>query len=186
MNTNNKESFWDFSVRIYRNDGVPDACLSLQNNNGVDVNQLLFCCWYAAYFGEFTDVIYKQSMQFSEQWASHVVIPLRQARTWMKTLGCPELQVDTQACIELRDNIKNIELKAEHLQENTLEALSGTLPESCPELTDQIRSTSKNIRRYFQQLDIAIEGDPAIHLIKIISVAFPKATKSEITVLLHG
>ena len=35
------EGFWDFSVRTYRTPGVPDACLSLQNDYAADVNMLL-------------------------------------------------------------------------------------------------------------------------------------------------
>ncbi|MFB3151067.1 MAG: TIGR02444 family protein, partial [Alphaproteobacteria bacterium] len=36
---------WDFALVVYRRDGVAEACLALQESQGVDVNVLLFCCW---------------------------------------------------------------------------------------------------------------------------------------------
>ena len=38
---NSTASFWDFSVGTYRRPGVADACLSLQDRYGLDVNVLL-------------------------------------------------------------------------------------------------------------------------------------------------
>ena len=37
--------FWDFSLEVYAKEGVADACLRLQDDLGIDVNMLLFCCW---------------------------------------------------------------------------------------------------------------------------------------------
>ncbi len=42
------ESLWDFSVRTYRGEWVSAACLALQDERGVDVNMLLYCCWHGA------------------------------------------------------------------------------------------------------------------------------------------
>lgn len=35
--------FWDYSIRVYRTDGVPAACLVLQEMHQIDVNVMLFC-----------------------------------------------------------------------------------------------------------------------------------------------
>src|ERR1700680_2972326 len=37
--------FWRFSLRFYRQPGVADACIALQDARGVDVNILLFFLW---------------------------------------------------------------------------------------------------------------------------------------------
>ena len=37
--------FWEFSLRVYGNGGVPTACLALQERHAIDVNLLLFCAW---------------------------------------------------------------------------------------------------------------------------------------------
>ena len=61
----NAEGLWDFSVRTYRKDGVADACLSLQNDHGADVNMLLYCCWVGACKGKFDKELFARSSEFS-------------------------------------------------------------------------------------------------------------------------
>ena len=39
--------FWRFSLRFYRRREVADACITLQEQAGVDVNLLLFLRWHA-------------------------------------------------------------------------------------------------------------------------------------------
>ena len=39
--------FWRFSLRFYRQPEVADACITLQEQAGVDVNLLLFLLWHA-------------------------------------------------------------------------------------------------------------------------------------------
>ena len=39
--------FWRFSLRFYRLPEVADACITLQEQAGVDVNLLLFLLWHA-------------------------------------------------------------------------------------------------------------------------------------------
>ena len=34
--------FWRFSLSLYRMDGVPPACIALQDGHGLDVNIMLF------------------------------------------------------------------------------------------------------------------------------------------------
>ncbi len=38
-------SFWEFSISVYKRPGVADYCLNLQDKHGALVNLLLFCCW---------------------------------------------------------------------------------------------------------------------------------------------
>ena len=40
-------NLWEFSLSVYGKSGVPDACLTLQNSHGLDVNLVLFCLWLA-------------------------------------------------------------------------------------------------------------------------------------------
>lgn len=42
------EDFWQFSLSLYAQRGVSDACLLLQDNAGVNVNVLLFVCFLKA------------------------------------------------------------------------------------------------------------------------------------------
>ncbi len=42
------QDFWDFSLAIYRQPGVPEECLALQERLGADVNLLLLCAYLGA------------------------------------------------------------------------------------------------------------------------------------------
>ena len=39
--------FWEFSLAHYELDDVPQACLALQDEFGLDVNLLLYAAWLA-------------------------------------------------------------------------------------------------------------------------------------------
>ena len=39
--------FWRFSLQFYRQPGVADACITLQEQSGVDVNLLMYLLWQA-------------------------------------------------------------------------------------------------------------------------------------------
>ena len=40
--------FWTFSLAVYAEPGVQAECLDLQDQDGIDVNMLLFCAWLGA------------------------------------------------------------------------------------------------------------------------------------------
>lgn len=142
------EGFWDFSVRTYRTPDVPEACLSLQNDYGADVNMLLYCCWIGGIKGPFDDALFAKASAFSSNWAEHVVVPLRAARTWMKQSGCNAESVPTESCMTLREKIKSVEFGAERLQQDVLDSLvsTGTEREVTP---DQVLAdVVANLDRY--------------------------------------
>lgn len=120
------ESFWDFSLRLYRLPQVSDTCLTLQNVHGFDVNLLLFACWYGRSHGLMSSALLSDALQFSTQWSTEVVRPLRHARTWMKeALAQPQtLASQMTGAAELREKIKAAELRSEQLQQQALERLA--------------------------------------------------------------
>ena len=163
------ESFWDFSVRTYRTDGVPDACLALQNEHGVDVNLLLYCCWVGATVGEFSDRLFTQATAWSADWASHVVIPLREARTWMKHTGCVDDAVPTDACMRLRENVKSVEFGAEKLQQDVLESFASVSPQAA---SDVQANVAANLGRYLAHINVEESADVKEKLQVIVAAAF--------------
>jgi uncharacterized protein (TIGR02444 family) len=120
------ESFWDFSLRLYRLPQVSDTCLTLQNVHGFDVNLLLFACWYGRAHGAISPALLSEVLQFSTHWSTEVVRPLRHARTWMKgELAQPLSHVaELSGVAELREKIKAVELRSEQLQQQALERLA--------------------------------------------------------------
>ena len=170
------ERFWDFSVRTYRMSGVPDACLSLQNDYGADVNMLLYCCWIGTYVGEFDGELFARANDFSVTWAGHVVAPLRSARTWMKHTGCGMDPVPTESCMALRDDIKSVEFAAEKIQQEVLQSLLS-IEGARDAVPDQVlQDVMANLHRYAEFVGLDLRDDSRQKLSVIIAAALPRQT----------
>jgi uncharacterized protein (TIGR02444 family) len=149
------ESFWDFSIRTYKTENAAKACLSLQDERSVDVNILLYCCWFGHTRGRLPLDTFQEIFDFSENWASRVVRPLRGVRTWMKSEGCPDPRMPTESCMQLREKIKGLELNAEKIQQSVLESLALSFPEITLELPAQLEAIKNNIFQYFDTVNIS-------------------------------
>ena len=168
------ESFWDFSVRTYRSDGVPEACLSLQNDHGADVNMLLYCCWIGVHSGPFTTELFASASRFSRHWAEHVVVPLRSARTWMKHTGCTNGQVANEECMALRDEIKSVEFASEKLQQDALDSLAVINQTASSDHDQVFEDVTANLTLYAESAGIDISDDVMQKFSIIIFAAYPK------------
>jgi uncharacterized protein (TIGR02444 family) len=174
------EGFWNFSVRTYRTAGVPDACLSLQNDYGADVNMLLYCCWIGACIGRFDHELFARASAFSTLWADHVVVPLRSARTWMKQSGCDTDPVPTDACMQLREEIKSVEFAAEKMQQQVLESLVS-IDKSRNDPPDQVlKDVVANLMLYSEHTGIEVCEDVRFKLSDVVQAAFPAWRKQMI------
>jgi uncharacterized protein (TIGR02444 family) len=174
------EGFWDFSVRTYRTPGVPEACLSMQNDHGADVNMLLYCCWVGAAAGPFDDELFRRASGYSARWAENVVIPLREARSWMKHTGCIAEPTPKESCMQLREQVKTVEFAAEKMQQQVLESLLSVEKSHAAATDPLIDDVAANLKRYLEGLDI----QPAIEVRKKLSIivcaAFPDFDKKTI------
>ena len=168
---NATEGLWDFSIRTYGSEGVSDVCLALQNERGADVNMLLYCCWVATIYGKFDDDLFDIALRFSRTWAQDVVQPLRGVRTKLKRDDCDET-VRTECRMQLRENVKRIELESERLQQTTLEALVPSAAQRS-QISDQLRYAAANLRRYCQSEAIEIADESMDQLSAILAAAFP-------------
>jgi uncharacterized protein (TIGR02444 family) len=167
------EGFWDFSVRTYRTPGVPDACLSLQNDNGADVNMVLYCCWFGAAIGAFAGDSFDRACDYSVHWAKNVVIPLREARTWMKHTGCESDAVPTASCMELREQIKTVEFAAEKMQQEVLDSMSSVERRGSATADEIMRDVVANLMLYAEFLGLDIGDDIRQKFSIVIEAAFP-------------
>jgi uncharacterized protein (TIGR02444 family) len=121
---NHGSPFWRFSLRIYRQPGVADACIALQDECGVDVNVLLFFLWLAA---DKKLIPARNARAVCEQaalWHDDVVMPLRTLRRKLKE-GSTLVAHNTAELFRTR--IKAVELEAERLQQEALFALTPNL-----------------------------------------------------------
>ena len=174
-------SLWNFSVHTYGKPGVADACLALQDRHGLDVNVLLFCCWFGHTRGVVDEPLWDRVLAFSEPWANNVVRPLRTVRTWMKHTGCTQPDVSNEECMRLREEIKRIELKAEQLQENTLQSLAEDSPLKILDSTSQIVCISLNIKEYIRHCSVELDAESQMRLAHIVTAAISGATLDEVS-----
>ena len=122
--------FWDFSLSVYGTPGVADACLRLQDEAGLDVNLVLFACWFAgARAAPLTDAEMRDVVALTRDWRERVVSPLRQIRRELKggSEGLPPDAVES-----FRTEIKRIELASERRQQDMLLAFAETLGAARP------------------------------------------------------
>ena len=117
--------FWRFSLKFYRQGGVSEACIDLQDGYGVDVNLLLFLFWLAAGRQLLSAAEVKTLDDKVRDWRNLTIIPIRDTRRKLKgaaTLVAPGKQE------AFRTKIKAIELDAERLQQEALYGFTKSGP----------------------------------------------------------
>src|SRR5438105_6051078 len=92
--TSAQSPFWRFSLRFYRQRGVADACIALQEQSGVDVNLLLYLLWHARACRAFAAGEVEVIEGEIGPWRDTTVIPLRGVRRALKE---PPALVDASA-----------------------------------------------------------------------------------------
>lgn len=132
MNQVESRSFWDYSLALYGQEGVREALLRLQDQQGLEVNMVLLCT-YGAACGEdpLSEAEMERLVRVAWAWGREVVAPLRHARHALKTLPS---QNGTEA---LQNDVKRLELDAEWAMQAALEQEKGeraryvNTPEEC-------------------------------------------------------
>jgi uncharacterized protein (TIGR02444 family) len=109
--------FWRFSLHFYRQSGVSDACIALQDDCGVDVNLLLFLFWLASEGRQLTADEVKNLDDKVRSWRELTIVPIRDVRRKLK--GAATL-TDSGKQEAFRNKVKAIELDAERLQQEGL------------------------------------------------------------------
>jgi uncharacterized protein (TIGR02444 family) len=109
--------FWRFSLRFYREPGVAEACIALQEEAGVDVNLLLFLLWHATHAHALTARDVASLEARIGAWREMTVVPLRKVRRELKS---PPALVASGAAEAFRTRIKAVELEAERLQQEAM------------------------------------------------------------------
>ena len=107
--SNIDSSLWDFSLSHYARPGVADVCLRLQDEQGVNVNLLLWCAWLDARGLMLDAACLHNAQKRIRGWDEHYVVPLRQLRRRMKV----EFGMAEEGIEAVRTCIKQAELLAE-------------------------------------------------------------------------
>ena len=117
-------NFWDWAVKAYGGNGVAEACLSLQDEDGQNVPLLLWAAWLASGGLKINDSLAVESAALARSWSDELIVPLRLLRRRLKT----ELSMDDESLrLPLREKIKAIELEAERGLMTKLTDLEGMI-----------------------------------------------------------
>ena len=115
MTASEAERFWRFSLDFYGQKEVRDACLFLQDEGGLNVNLLLWCCWQAAQGRALTAAEIGEAVARIANWSGSVMQPLRSLRRQVKT-GL-EANPGAEARQLLYERLKAAELEAERVEQ---------------------------------------------------------------------
>jgi uncharacterized protein (TIGR02444 family) len=167
---------WAFALAIYARPGVAEACLTLQNEAGVDV-MLLLTTTFAAVNHRLlltTDEI-RTLDEACRPWRVQIVWPLRTIRTGLKTGPQP---APNEATEPFRSQVKALELAAEKLQNKLLvECLPLRPPEKETVRPEQLRTMLENIVLIFTEgRSTAPKANLASSIGTIVEAAIPEAS----------
>lgn len=161
------ESLWDFSLALYAQPGVAEACLRLQDEQGINVNLIFWCVWLEQQLGvHLEDAHLQEAHHHIDGWDRTYVVPLRQLRRRMKA----EFGTRNDTIEAVRNQIKQAELAAEKELQMRLQRLTHRWLQTQDQLTqltinpvfaeEGIKSggfVGKNLRRYLDQAGVTPE-----------------------------
>jgi uncharacterized protein (TIGR02444 family) len=114
-----------FALAVYAGDGVPSACLLLQNRVDLDVNLILFAAYLGAVRGMgITDATLTTARQRVQDWHLEVVRPLRSVRQRLKSGPSP---APGPATSEFRRRLQELEVESELIELAELDDVAAGL-----------------------------------------------------------
>ena len=153
------KSLWEFSLDFYGREGVPAACIALQDAHGADVDVVLFALWCASR-GRRLDASGVAAIDAAvAPWRQSVVQPVRQARRALKP--APSHPFDPSAALALRERLLSAEIEAERLQQGAMEALAPA-----PGTDDPGPAARHNLACYAEHAGIARDAAPFMPLLQ--------------------
>jgi uncharacterized protein (TIGR02444 family) len=173
--TSQGSPFWRFSLQFYRQPGVADACIALQEESGVDVNLLMFLLWNAVQRRQFSPDQVDWIESKIAVWRESAVVPLRKVR---RALKVPTLLVPAPAAEAFRTKIKAMELEAERLQQAAMYDLKPHVPRG-EEATSPVDAAGANIAAYETMLETKFPKSPVDAILAAFAALKSKGSSEE-------
>jgi uncharacterized protein (TIGR02444 family) len=108
---------WDETLQAYGRPGVPEACLTLQDVHGQNTSLLLWAVW-----AETTDPkLLAAAANIARRWEALSLTPIRAVRRALKPAFPGVADAERE---DLREGVKAVELRAERVLMEALEALT--------------------------------------------------------------
>lgn len=112
---------WSWSLAAYASPGAAEACLHLQEAQDHNVPYLLWAAWAAASARPLDAQLLESGADIARTYDAAVVKPLRVVRTTLKKAIA---DMDEAARLDLREQVKAVELRAERRLLEELERMS--------------------------------------------------------------
>jgi uncharacterized protein (TIGR02444 family) len=110
-------ALWDWTLRAYGQDGVPEACLTLQDDFDQNTSLLLWAVWAEAA----DPALLARAADVARRWEALALSPVRAVRRALK----PSFEgVEDEPRESLREEVKAVELRAERVLMEALEAMT--------------------------------------------------------------
>jgi len=114
-------ALWPYALQVYGRPGVEGTLLELQDAHGQCVPYLLWALWLAAEGRAADDDDLTRAAELARAWQDAAVAPLRGLRRGLKS---PSSKAPARAWSTLREGVKALELDAERMLLEMLEAAS--------------------------------------------------------------
>lgn len=150
---------WRFSLRVYEQPGVADACLLLQDRHKIDVNVLLVALIHAAIAGPPSILTIAALDRTASEWRKQTIWPLREIRRSLKKDGALQVHPAQRA---VRQKIAAAELAAEQVEQAMLAELLPAPTRRLPEADDLARTLETVISFYAGQAELARDAEQAV------------------------
>ncbi len=152
---------WEFSLALYDQPNVADSCLRLQDEDGINVNILLWCAWLGNSGYLLNQHSLDQGQALIDRWNRQYISPLRALRVQMKAdYGVSDTEIE-----RVRSTIKQAELYAERQALYWLEQYAQT--SSLIRATDAREAASGNIHLYLT----SVNASTNIALVEVFTTA---------------
>ena len=164
--------FWDFSLRVYGSDGVPAACIALQERHGIDVNLLLFSAWIGeSGRGVLAESDLEAALAATTAWNRDIVCALRVVRNRLKGGILP---IPTERSDVLRKMILEIEVKSEHVEQIALATAVARPADPAIAAERRCDDAVMNVAAYFRRDGFTPDAEDAGQAAIVLDPAFPE------------
>ena len=180
-----KESgaLWNFSLEVYAQPEVEQACLLMQDKLGMDINLLLVCLWLGSSgrgrLNEDELIDLQQQVAF---WQQEIIQPLRQVRRRLKELS----RFGGERFVTMRKSVSGCELDAEAVEQQMLEqALGHRHPDEGLGQVRRLSDAMHNLLLLMQRTE-GMEPGWLRSMAILLAACFPTAGRGQIMEILQA